>query len=451
DVADRRGDRVGAHQAGGRRREQRAQVLDVGAGRVQPGVPAVRGEHQRHPGVDLGQGAGAVRRGHGERVGLRLGGDHGAGDPPGPRVVVRHRPVPPELVQAGHREHRTVGRRHEVGLLAGALLLPLDLQLPLLLAGDPLVVAVGGQDAAPGAERAPVGRLLVHGLRAGVDHPGAALGRLRPGGDHAPLQGAQLANRAGIVGVLHRTVQHGVDLLGRRHVVVGFQGLLRFPLLDLEDPREVLGAATRCIPSAHTCNTARLRTPRGSSHRHMESTVSTAAASFTSLWDEVSYTQPDPDPWVVFATLGAALAVVVPHALWRLSRNAITIAHEGGHGLVALLTGRTLTGIRLHSDTSGLTVSRGKPHGIGMILTAAAGYTAPPLLGLGGAALLGAGRITLLLWLATALLLAMLVMIRNAYGALTVLVTGGTFVLVSWLAGPQVQAAFAYAVVWFLL
>jgi hypothetical protein len=45
----------------------------------------------------------------------------------------------------------------------------------------------------------------------------------------------------------------------------------------------------------------------------------------------------------------------------------------------------------------------------------------------------------------------MLVMIRNAYGALTVLLTGGTFLVVSWLAGPQVQAAFAYAVVWFLL
>ena len=54
----------------------------------------------------------------------------------------------------------------------------------------------------------------------------------------------------------------------------------------------------------------------------------------------------------------------------------------------------SLTGIRLHSDTSGLTVSRGKPHGLGMILTAAAGYTAPPLLGLGGAALLAAGHIT---------------------------------------------------------
>ncbi|MGK5693548.1 M50 family metallopeptidase [Streptomyces sp. URMC 128] len=178
---------------------------------------------------------------------------------------------------------------------------------------------------------------------------------------------------------------------------------------------------------------------------------STATASLASLWDEVSGTQPDPDLWVVIAALGAALAVVIPHGLWRISRNAITIAHEGGHGLVALLSGRTLTGIRLHSDTSGLTVSRGKPYGIGMILTAASGYTAPPLLGLGGAALLGAGRITLLLWLATALLLAMLVMIRNAYGALTMIVTGGLFVLVSWLAGPQVQAAFAYVVVWFLL
>ncbi|MER7968786.1 MULTISPECIES: M50 family metallopeptidase [unclassified Streptomyces] len=179
--------------------------------------------------------------------------------------------------------------------------------------------------------------------------------------------------------------------------------------------------------------------------------MDSTASSLSSLWDEVVGTQPDPDMWVVIATLAAALAVTVPLGPWRIARNAITIAHEGGHGLVALVTGRQLTGIRLHSDTSGLTVSRGKPHGVGMILTAAAGYTAPPLLGLGGAALLGTGRITLLLWLATVLLLAMLVMIRNAYGALTVVLTGGAFLLVSWLAGPQVQAAFAYAVVWFLL
>ncbi|WP_327114877.1 M50 family metallopeptidase [Streptomyces sp. NBC_01341] len=169
------------------------------------------------------------------------------------------------------------------------------------------------------------------------------------------------------------------------------------------------------------------------------------------LWDRVFGTQAAPAQWLVVVTATAALVAVVPNLIWRLSRNAITIAHEGGHGLVALLTGRQLSGIRLHSDTSGLTVSRGKPTGIGMILTAAAGYTAPPLLGLGGAWLLADGRITLLLWLATALLAVMLVMIRNLYGALTVILTGTTFLLVSWLTSAEVQAAFAYTVVWFLL
>ncbi|UED84280.1 M50 family metallopeptidase [Streptomyces profundus] len=174
-------------------------------------------------------------------------------------------------------------------------------------------------------------------------------------------------------------------------------------------------------------------------------------ADFEELWDRVTGTQPTPELWLIVGTAVVALAAVVPFGAWRLARNTITIAHEGGHGLVALLSGRRLEGIRLHSDTSGLTVSRGKPTGIGMVLTAAAGYTAPSLLGLGGAALLGEGRITALLWGATALLLALLVMVRNAYGLLTVLLTCALFLLVSWLTEPEVQAAFAYLVVWFLL
>ncbi|MFE1175533.1 M50 family metallopeptidase [Streptomyces sp. NPDC058773] len=171
----------------------------------------------------------------------------------------------------------------------------------------------------------------------------------------------------------------------------------------------------------------------------------------TDIWSRVFGTQPDPSLWLVIVTAALALGAVVPRTAWRLSRNAVTIAHEGGHGLIALLTGRRLDGIRLHSDTSGLTVSRGKPTGLGMVLTAAAGYIAPSLLGLAGAALLAAGHITALLWGATLLLLAMLVMIRNAYGVLTVVLTGAAFVLVSWLTTADVQAAFAYLVVWFLL
>ncbi|WP_030486695.1 M50 family metallopeptidase [Micromonospora chokoriensis] len=169
------------------------------------------------------------------------------------------------------------------------------------------------------------------------------------------------------------------------------------------------------------------------------------------LWDTLFGAQPDPPALLVLITAAVALVVVSTRLPWRIARNAITIAHEGGHALVALLTGRKLHGIRLHSDTSGLTLSAGRPTGPGMILTLLAGYVAPPLVGLAGAWLLGGNRITLLLWVAVALLLAMLVMIRNAFGVVSLLVTGALVFAVSWYATPQVQAAFAYTGVWFLL
>ncbi|MFG1674344.1 M50 family metallopeptidase [Micromonospora sp. NPDC049282] len=171
----------------------------------------------------------------------------------------------------------------------------------------------------------------------------------------------------------------------------------------------------------------------------------------TTLWDTLLSAQPDPPPLLVVLTAVVALAVVATRLPWRIARNAVTIAHEGGHALVALLTGRRLHGIRLHSDTSGLTLSAGRPSGPGMILTLLAGYVAPSLLGLCGAWLLAGNRITLLLWLAVALLLAMLVLIRNLFGALSLLVTGGVVLAVSWYTSPQVQAAFAWTSVWFLL
>jgi hypothetical protein len=169
------------------------------------------------------------------------------------------------------------------------------------------------------------------------------------------------------------------------------------------------------------------------------------------LIDRVLGTQPDPPAVLVVVTAVAALLVVAVRPSWRLARNGITIAHEGGHALVAVLVGRRLSGIRLHSDTSGLTLSRGRPTGLGMALTLLAGYPAPALLGLGGGWLLADGRITLLLWASLALLFAMLLMIRNLYGLLAVLVAGGAIFGVSAYTEPEVQAAFGYAFVWFLL
>ncbi|AUY49903.1 M50 family metallopeptidase [Streptomyces sp. CB01881] len=175
------------------------------------------------------------------------------------------------------------------------------------------------------------------------------------------------------------------------------------------------------------------------------------AQNIGEVWDRVTGTQPAPPGWLVLATGATALLLVLLRPLWRIGRNAVTIAHEGGHGLAALATDRKLAGIRLHSDTSGLTLSYGRPTGPGMVLTAAAGYTTPALLGLGCAALLAVDRITLLLWVSIALLLALLVRIRNAFGLLSVLLAGAAFFLVSWFGTAEVQAGFAYLGTWFLL
>lgn len=161
--------------------------------------------------------------------------------------------------------------------------------------------------------------------------------------------------------------------------------------------------------------------------------------------------QAAPPALLVVLTAAGALIATLYRPIWRWLRNAVTIAHEGGHALVAVLVGRRLQSIRLHQDTSGLTVSKGKPHGPGMVLTLMVGYVAPSLLGLGGAWLLSGQRIRLTLWIAIVLLIPMLFMIRNFYGVVAMLVSGGAVFAVSWYASPQVQAGFAYAGVWFLL
>ncbi|WP_067607961.1 M50 family metallopeptidase [Nocardiopsis listeri] len=169
------------------------------------------------------------------------------------------------------------------------------------------------------------------------------------------------------------------------------------------------------------------------------------------MWQDVLSVQPDPEQWIIALAAAIALAAVLLGPPWRVARNVVTIAHEGGHAIVALISGRQLTGIRLHSDTSGVTVSRGKPTGIGMILTVFAGYVAPTVIGLLGILMLMSGRITALLWLSIVVLAAMLLMIRNLYGVISIVVTGAVVFGISWFTPHEVQAAFAYLFIWFLL
>ena len=182
-----------------------------------------------------------------------------------------------------------------------------------------------------------------------------------------------------------------------------------------------------------------------------ESGASPSLSGMSVLWERLTGTQPVPPVWVVAVAGLAALAVVLDVRLWHVTRNAITIAHEGGHALLSVLSGRRLEGIRLHSDTSGETVSRGKRTGPGMVLTAFAGYVTPPLLGAGAAVLLFTHHVTLLLWAFLALLLAAFVMMRNAFGIVVALVAGGAVFGVTVYATSLLQALFSYGVAWFLL
>nr|WP_040748322.1 M50 family metallopeptidase [Nocardia transvalensis] len=174
-------------------------------------------------------------------------------------------------------------------------------------------------------------------------------------------------------------------------------------------------------------------------------------SSVSSVTDRLGEVSPLPPLWVVVSTGVGALALVMYPPVWRVLRTVVTIAHEVGHAVVAVVTGRTLSGIRLHSDTSGVTVSRGKPYGLGMILTTLAGYPSPSLVGLGCAALLATGRLTLMLWLVVAALAVLLLVIRNLFGLLAVVVTGAVTFAVSWYGTATWQGVFGYAVAWFLL
>jgi len=175
------------------------------------------------------------------------------------------------------------------------------------------------------------------------------------------------------------------------------------------------------------------------------------AATNTDLWHQLFGDQAEPPAAIVLVTAAAALFIVFVDGLWRPARNVITIVHEAGHALTAVLAGRRLSGIRLHSDTSGLTLSRGKPSGPGMVMTAFAGYPAPSLLGLLFAGLLAADKLAVLLTVCALLVLGSLVMIRNAFGILLLVLAGAVLFGVSWFASDQVQAGFGYLITWLLL
>lgn len=156
-------------------------------------------------------------------------------------------------------------------------------------------------------------------------------------------------------------------------------------------------------------------------------------------------------PLVVLACVLLVTVVCCVQPTWRLLRHGMTIVHEMGHAVMAWMWGRRLAGISLHTDTSGLTISSGKPRGVGVLFTSLAGYTAPPVAGLGmfWAATSGWGGAALTI--TVVLLCVAFWLARNAFGVLTVLAGLAVSVLILYRGSAESVALFVLAVGAFLV
>ena len=138
-------------------------------------------------------------------------------------------------------------------------------------------------------------------------------------------------------------------------------------------------------------------------------------------------------------------------------RTIVTVAHEGGHMLAALLFGRRITRFDLQEASGADPLGSGgtgtdPQRGFGDVFIRFAGYATPPLVGLIGAHVIANGNSWGVLVAGVVLLLAVLVIpeINSLALGFTVLLLGGIlWALVA--GGPGVQAALAAGLVWLML
>lgn len=151
----------------------------------------------------------------------------------------------------------------------------------------------------------------------------------------------------------------------------------------------------------------------------------------------------------------AVIFILIGLALWNsrvyyVLKYPVTLVHEAGHGFVGMLAGHSIAGIRLHSDTSGLTSTYGR-RGIGSILMSFAGYPAPSALGLLILFLISQGYAAAALWVLLAMLILVLMQIRNWFGVWSVLSSGVVVVVATQFLDPFFQGLIATAIAALLL
>lgn len=132
---------------------------------------------------------------------------------------------------------------------------------------------------------------------------------------------------------------------------------------------------------------------------------------------------------------GALLGPFAVITIWRPTRFLVTLLHELGHALTAALLGGHPIRVTIASDSSGRALSRYSPDArLGPAVVAYAGYVAPGIAAVGGAAACRAGNAQFwVLVTAVFLVLALLGLARSlAMGVVTLGVIGATGSVMWW-------------------
>jgi hypothetical protein len=144
-----------------------------------------------------------------------------------------------------------------------------------------------------------------------------------------------------------------------------------------------------------------------------------------------------------------ALVLVVFTGTW--AESIVTVAHEGGHVVMALLSGRNPRGFVVEQNTGGGVTTFDSGWGVSLIFIFLAGYLTPPLLALAGANLVLAGRSWSVLWAALILLAGALLHARGLFTNLVVVLAG---IGIGWAAvgdDAGIQSLVAVTLVWWML
>lgn len=162
-------------------------------------------------------------------------------------------------------------------------------------------------------------------------------------------------------------------------------------------------------------------------------------------------TAPVPFPQSVARPTGLLVFIAfLIDGIWRLARHISVIAHEGAHVVAGWSMGHRVTSVTLNRDATGETTTRG-PAGFRSVIVGFAGYLGPSLFGLAAAWLIAQDQITIALELVLVCLAIMLILIRNFFGVISVVLNGVIVFVVLRYGGPEVQAVAACALSWFLL